>query len=335
MRVVRRGIHASLFVVLASAGACTELAVVGTGGAGTTSSTSGAGNTSGPSSTTGGSPTTSTGATQSGASVSGSSSTGVMCAPADCSDGDPCTADTCQPTGLCDHAPRAPGTPGDLLEGPCEGVCQVDGTCGLAHYRRDFAAPTWTKAALSQVWAGANAPPPRGIVAADHGITFEVMVAADDGMIYRRFGGVWAAPVPSTTLLGIDATQITSFSSFDIFGGEFLFVFFVDGGHSKQSTFNVDGANVSLNTGPNDATDDDVPWATFPLSWSVFVTDAGGTAHFYYRLTDGNVYEWNGESYAPVPEAMSSILGDPLTAPTLGDVRAGLAEGTEIQLIAP
>lgn len=328
-----RGLHAPLSIVLSLVGGCTELAVVGGGGAGATAMPSGTGQgngTAGQGAPTGGLTTT---GTQSGPSGNGSSaSTGVVCVPASCTDADPCTVDTCMPDGSCAHAPRTVGAPGDTAEAACEGVCQVDGTCGLSLYTRDLTTPVWTRRALSEVWSGANAPPPRGIRAADGGISYEAVVVADDGMVYRRVGGAWLAPVTCEDVFDASAAQVTALSGATLFGNEYLFVFFVDGGVNKTHTFEINGGNIAHNTGPNNAQNNDgLRWGEFPLVWSVVVN----ARQVYYRLDDGNVYETNGGGFVAVPEAMSTILGDPLTSPAPGTIVAGLGRDTEIQLIAP
>ena len=53
----------------------------------------------------------------------------------------------------------------------------------------------WTDVDLASVWTGANAPPPRGIVAATKLTNFDrLLVWADDGRFYVQEAGVWKAP---------------------------------------------------------------------------------------------------------------------------------------------
>jgi hypothetical protein len=60
-----------------------------------------------------------------------------LCAIVTCDDGNPCTADTCDPTtGLCDHTPQSAGTScGDRSNGICDApdTCDGAGTCQSNH----------------------------------------------------------------------------------------------------------------------------------------------------------------------------------------------------------
>lgn len=336
-------LRAALLLFLGQVG-CTAVAVVGTGGADATT-----GDPTGPSTSTAqgatggpGASTTTTGFTTAGsASISasaamGSSSTGVACVPADCSDDTPCTIDTCDlATGACSHAPRVAGEPGDLAEGPCEGVCQTDATCGLALYRRNMANAVWTKEALSVAWSGANAPPPRGILAAEAGTTYELMVVVDDGMIYRRVGGAWLAPVSGLGLFGFDTTTATTLYSLSNQGGDRVILWFSDGGTMRARAAQVNGASHA-----NDDFFDCSASAAFPcnlrMDWGTF-TGPGSAGPQWFRFEDGNVYRRVGLMFTgSSPETLSDIWGDALTAPAGGTVRAALVVAQqEIQLVAP
>ncbi|HTJ83390.1 MAG TPA: hypothetical protein VL400_16840 [Polyangiaceae bacterium] len=142
----------------------------------------------------------------------------------DCAEGEPCTTDTCDlASSTCTHVPAEVGSPGNASEGGCDGVCQTDGHCGLSMYSKPFASTTtpWTRVALSQFWSAANAPPPRGIVAADHTVDQAVtMVFADDGNYYRANGTTWDPPVPAGQVFGdsgspplFDSKSIDAFST--------------------------------------------------------------------------------------------------------------------------
>lgn len=134
-----------------------------------------------------------------------------MCATG-CVDGNPCTDGSCV-QGNCSQAAKAVGDPGNASEGGCTGVCQADGQCGLSLYTRNFPAPsTWSKQALSAAWTGTNAPPPRGILAAEHEYQQDkLFVWADDGMVYRRESGAWLAPVATSTLFpGLGPNNVRS-----------------------------------------------------------------------------------------------------------------------------
>lgn len=137
---------------------------------------------------------------------------------ADCSDGEPCTQDTCDVNHACAHVGIAAGSPGNAAEGGCDGLCQTDGHCGLSAYSKPFSSTTtaWTRIALSQLWTGANAPPPRGIVAATHTVDQNVtMVFTEDGMFYRQTGTTWATPVLASSLFG-DSGAAPKFDSINI-----------------------------------------------------------------------------------------------------------------------
>lgn len=339
-------------VALGIGSGCTAIAVVedgGLGGAGTlttgasptttlsgapTSSTAGGFATSGG--TQSGSPSTTSGASGSTNASASASSGGVPCIPADCSDAEPCTIDTCNVDGSCTHEARAPGMPGDLAEGACEGVCQVDGHCGLAHYRRDVASATWTKAALSQIWNGANAPPPRGILAADSGITYELMVIADDGMVYQRQGGVWQPPVAGTTLWGIDTNQAGALLTYNFGGDDLVILTFTQGGTNYSVFATVNGTSVAAGQATPAEDQAGYPAASYAMSWAVVTQDPNQGQLQWYRFADANVYLWNNSGFAGTyAETNSGVWGDPATAPQPGTVRAALAAGTEIQLVAP
>lgn len=126
----------------------------------------------------------------------GGGATGCASDP-DCYDDDPCSLNTCDGTS-CVEMPIEVGAPGIVAEG-CVGVCQPDGTCGLALYSKPFGSTTtpWTRVALSEAWTGANAPPPRDILAAERTVDQDVLlVATADGMLYRRIEGVWQTKIP-------------------------------------------------------------------------------------------------------------------------------------------
>ncbi len=117
-----------------------------------------------------------------------------------CSDGNPCTVDTCD-LGTCSYVQVAVGELGVGDGCPQGALCQADGDCGLSiwqHPLGDSAAP-WTRTAVSAVWTGENAPPPRGITAAD--MTDDgrlLLVFAEDHLIYRRLDGTWLPPVTAS-----------------------------------------------------------------------------------------------------------------------------------------
>lgn len=321
---------------------CTASAVVGTGGAdgttgGTSTSASPSGSTGGPgvTSTTG---STTVGSASITSSVTSTSSTGSGgCVPADCADGVPCTIDTCDlATATCNHAPRAAGEPGDLSEGPCEGVCQTDATCGLAIYRRDLANASWTRDAVSELWTGANAPPPRGILGAEGGSVFAVVVVADDGMVYRRSGGTWVAPASGQTLFGIDTNLTTAVlgSSFD--GTDYVTLAFVEGGLRKLVTATVTAATWEAGPAVEGIELTGYPSQSQRMDWAVTMMTAGEGLVQWYRFEDQMVYRWSANGFnGALPEAMSDAWGDPATAPAANTVRDALAIGTELQLIAP
>jgi hypothetical protein len=58
----------------------------------------------------------------------------------------------------------------------------------------------WSAAPLAQVWTGANAPPPRGIIAVTQLTLFDrLLVWTDEGKFYVREKGAWQAPQSTAT----------------------------------------------------------------------------------------------------------------------------------------
>lgn len=70
---------------------------------------------------------------------------------------------------------------------------------GLTLYRYDLGAGSWSKIPLANVWTGANAPPPTGIVAAVQLELYDrLLVFTAAGKYYLRSDGIWQKPVATT-----------------------------------------------------------------------------------------------------------------------------------------
>jgi len=189
-----------------------------------------------------------------------SSGTGVDCTiDADCFDGDPCTLETCDAISGCAQAPIAAGQLATTEGAGCDGVCQPDGSCGWSLYERTFAAgQPFSRRALGEAWAGANAPPPRGILAAETIFNRDALfVFADDGMTYLRVDGLWQAPLVTVdAFAGIEATDIDCASAYQFSPDGTPFMFIKTSAATRRHwTFSFDAANVpSLLYDPFDET---------------------------------------------------------------------------------
>ena len=228
-----------------------------------------------------------------------------------CTDQNPCTDDVCGTNG-CVSTPKAAGQPGNASEGACVGVCQTDGACGLRLYSRTFpAAGNWTPnpPALSTVWTGPNAPPPRGILDAAHAYAdSRLFVWADNGMFYQQSGGTWMPPVPTATAFpGLGATNLGCAEVWQPNAGGPLSVLLAATGTTPRQAFvysisalgtiTADGANPYTITPTADP--EGAPQDTVDCDWSLQVQNAyvgsPGWVIFWRHYGD-KVYEYDGSS---------------------------------------
>lgn len=200
-------------------------------------------------------------------------------------------------------------------------------------YKRFLDEQTWTKTALSLEWNGPNSPPPRGIVAAARGLSLDYIVFRDDGMVHRRFDGTWSPPVPGADLFKMDTTTIHAIVYLT---SNLHFVWGLKSGAETQFVFQINGTAVlDLNSYPA-YEGDGIPRGSQPVQWALQLPDL----HNYLRLANGNVYHYGNEGPIDVlPEVMSPIWGDPMTAPKSGTVVEAMwitvDDRTQLQFIAP
>lgn len=264
-----------------------------------------------------------------------SATTGGGCVSAACVDGNPCTIDACV-AGECAHTGRPPGEAGDLAEGPCDGVCQTDGKCGLSLYRRNLDQMTWSRTPLSLEWKGENAPPPRGVVAATAGGSFDYLVLVEDGMVYRRFDGAWIAPRVGTELMAVETKLVHAILYFSNSINSYTLWAPIDG-VENQISYQISGTAVSLVYANPTGNTASLPIATHPVQWGLQLPNTD----VLMRLADGNVYHYDiaGNFAPPITETTHFIWGDPATAPAPGtviDAMLVLVGGNpEVQFIAP
>jgi hypothetical protein len=319
-----------------------------------------------------------------GGATSSSSSTGSS---TDCTDGcddlNPCTDDACV-AGSCQHTPRdepeslddnpctvdacnesgellrpfvTAGEPGRALEGGCPdaALCQTDGACGLSLYTRPFPiddpAVLWTRTALSLAWNGTNAPPPRGIVAAEHSYAIDRLYVVDEvGTGYLRSDGVWAGSAPIETIFpGLPPTEVASLIAWlPQTDADETSVFYTRGSPRRAHFFDVAESGAVVGVGPvEDLVDDpanpqvppqgsvDASWAFAHQtafigtpSWVVF--PAGFAADVF--LLDGGDFTW----LALGPDVDTTLWGGSTTGgPAPGSVVAAYLEGGSLYAVAP
>jgi len=165
---------------------CTE---VGYGGAGA------AGGAGGESASASSDATTATGTTS-------TTTPGGCMSDAQCDDGNPCSEDTCT-NGKCESFPVAEGKLGVGEGCPDGALCQADGQCGLSVWQHPIGidGSAWSRVAVSSVWSGANAPPPRGITSVDLTLDQRLLIVfTDAGLVHRRLDGAWLPPKTSAEL---------------------------------------------------------------------------------------------------------------------------------------
>jgi hypothetical protein len=280
-----------------------------------------------------------------------SSGSGASC-PIDCVDQNPCTDDACD-DGQCVHTPRPVGDPGDASEGGCSGVCQTDGACGLELYSRAFpGAGAWSAPqALSTVWTGPNAPPPRGILATAHAyVGSRLLVWADDGMFYELRAGTWDPPIATATQWpGLGPTNLGAVEMWRPTVGSAHAVLAITTDTTPRRAFAYDFGNDDVVT-PNDAnplviqptTDPQgAPQDTVSIDWSFALQTAYvGTASWvvFWRHFGSKVYEYDGgdgDWVANWQDQNSPIWAANGTAPAPQSVVAAYYFNGTLSMIAP
>lgn len=316
-----------------------------------------------------------------GGGTSTSSSTGTSACTDDCDDQNPCTDDTCV-AGSCEHTPLAEpesldanpctvdacnaegellrpfvtaGEPGRPEEGGCPSaaLCQTDGACGLSLYVRPFPiddpAVPWTRTALSLAWSGANAPPPRGIVAAEHSYAIERLYVVDEaGTGYLRADGTWTGSAPIESIFpGLPPTEVASLIAWlPQPGAPETFVFYTRGTPRRAHYFDVMGASIAV--GPvEDLVDDpgnpEVPLqASLDASWAfAHQTAFIGTPSWvvFYAQFAADVFRLDGGDFTWL--ALGADVGTTLWGgagtggPAPGSVVAAHVEGGSLHAVAP
>lgn len=293
------------------------------------------------------------GTTSSVTTTATSSSTG--CDASSCADGNPCTDDVCGTSGVCENTQKATGSVGNLAEGPCEGVCQTDGHCGLRAYSRNFPSPSgpWTDnpPALSEVWSGANAPPPRGILAASQKYdNDDLLVWADDGNFYLRLGTAWQAPVPiATAFPGLTASNLACVEMYQSQSGGHYSLLVATSGTTPLHAYGYDlsptNVIVADSGNPYDigavSDPEGAPQESVACGWSLVVQKAYlGTPQWvvFYRQYDSKLYLYDGGSGHYVSnwdDAASPLWMASGTAPAPNTVVAGFRSGSTTYLLAP
>lgn len=115
-------------------------------------------------------------------------------------DADP-TAATVDPTATSVDPTMADSTAGATSDPPdTSGTTETTDTGPvedpLRRHTLNLATGQWTVAALDDVWTGADAAPPTGILAAVTMTNFDrLLVLADDGYTYQLVEGQWQAPL--------------------------------------------------------------------------------------------------------------------------------------------
>lgn len=315
-----------------------------------------------------------------GGATSSSTSTGTGCADG-CDDENPCTDDACV-GGSCAHTPRAEpesldanpctvdacnadgellrpfvaaGEPGRAEEGGCPSaaLCQTDGACGLSLYTRPFPAADpatpWTRTALSVAWSGANAPPPRGVVAAEHSYAIERLYVVDEaGRGYLRSDGAWAGSAPIESIFpGLPPTEIASLIAWLPQPGDpETFVFYTRGTPRRAHYFDVTGSGAVV--GPvaeladEPANPEAAPQGSVDASWAfAHQTAYIGTPSWvvFYAAFAGSVFRYDGGDgtwLALGPEMDTALWGGASTGgPAPDSVVAAYLESGNLHAVAP
>jgi hypothetical protein len=272
----------------------------------------------------------------------------------DCDDGNPCTRNTCADGAVCKVEDIAVGEPG-TDEGSCDGACQTDGACGLSLYARawlDRAAP-FERTPLSLAWTGPNAPPPRGILAADinvMGTRLWVFTAEAGGTVYQLAGGTWTRSATDDVFEGVDGSRVNSAVSYreSPLSGDTLFIttrgmmlqklgyYFAvaDGGDAVPDQANP--YSIEPDDDPDAALQHvlDCDWEIAVQtgyiglpSWVVFWRSFAGQVYSF----DGGSFDW--ESYGP--DTGSELWAPDGSGPAADSTVAAYYHAGELTLIAP
>jgi hypothetical protein len=259
----------------------------------------------------------------------------ALASDAPASDSNPCTIEACSgTTPTVSNAPAGSTVAAENGVG-CNGVCQdgaYAGTCGSALYWRSFPTPgNWSRAAVSTVWSGANAPPPTGIVSAEETSTgSRLMVFTSNGNYHEFRGGAWQTPVAATARFGANlastAISATSTGRFQPEGDTLIITSNENPPRGWQYLLPESG-ELNLSASPFFVTDESSmpnapPQHTTPMTWGFGETRAPypttPDAHVAWKRVNGLVYQlWFGTGYeypfAPTPDTTS-----PLVAGTAG-----------------
>jgi hypothetical protein len=272
----------------------------------------------------------------------------------DCVDGDPCTVNACA-DGACQETAVGVGEPG-TSEAACEGTCQTDGACGLSIYSRPWPGHTraFGRTPLSLEWTGVNAPPPRGILAADvniDGTRLWVFTDAGEGTVHVRDAGGWSqAPTADVfdEVVGTDVNSATSYRS--TAGAPDTLALTTRGpGNTKLAFYFLVASTGDVTPDPDnpyvipdEADPDAAPQASVDCQWELAVQTAylGSPSWVvFWRAYDGDVYSVDGGSFewdALGPDIHSDLWGGSASGgPANGTTRAALHTEGKLALIAP
>lgn len=108
---------------------------------------------------------------------------------------------TATATSTTEPDPTSGSTDPDGETGSSGGVDSSSSTGGEAaswhRYSLDTVSGAWSQVPLSEIWVGANAPPPTGITAATSLTHFDrLLVISNAGVVYEQADGVWQSPEP-------------------------------------------------------------------------------------------------------------------------------------------
>jgi hypothetical protein len=274
-------------------------------------------------------------------------------------DGNPCTEHACTEDGPV-TTPSAAGSVGTPEGGGCAGRCQGGaylGTCGQRVHSRVFPGPgSWSADIASNVFTGANAPPPTGIVEAEHAVgQNRLLVWRSDGTFYQRRDGAWDAPIATSAKFesfppGANVAMALAWRDTIADSIETLLI---TSDESPPRAWIYDlmptGGTIFLSDGPlaiQDAQSSDPeapPQHTTPYSWGFAEVrgQLGGSLDWVvmWEGLGGSVYEYWGGSNDFVsnwPDASSPLgLDGSGNAPAAGSVAAAWYTGGTVFMVAP
>ncbi len=274
----------------------------------------------------------------------------------DCFDGDPCTINICNASGQCAESLVSVGAPG-TGEGLCEGTCQTDGGCGLSLYRRKWPDGAddrpFVKTPLSISWTGANAPPPRGILAADSqrdGLRLVVFTDANGGTAHIRNGESWVSGPTSELFPGLPGAAVNTavFYQSEADGPHTLGVSVRGAGTTKLAYYftlsstdeiTADAGNPYTIMAAGDP--DAAAQESTDCDWELSVQKAFlGTPSWvvFWRSYEADIYSVDGGDFtwnSFGPDVSSPLWGSNDSGPASGTTRAAFTLFDELVLIAP